>query len=508
MKGAPESDSGRGTRPLPPKNPARSKNGGAAVIGSETPPNPIDECHSGLRDLFRSARFNRTDELDVYAGDFRSFRDLGPIVTADMRHQMERLPCLPDEQAGLRSNDRRPINVAGSTQCLAGRRELPEMTDAFGQADPIRKIPRLCLRRASRSGGCRLCLNACPFNAVQGAGGGIEVDFSLCRICGVCEAVCPAGALQLQDPARGALLLRMQNDLAGRVQSGGPAPTLVLHESSIRTTGSMEPFSLGRGPNLWFEVAGIGRIGVEVLLAAVAWGAFRVVIWLPSAHPAAVKASLHRQVRMAGIILEGLGQSPDRVSVAEGVVPRAPGPPSNAAAPALFAPPEDKRTLLQLAVGHLFGQRPPAAQGVDLPPGSPCGEVRVAAQRCTFCMACAGVCPKGALSGGQGLPCLRFVEARCVQCGLCAESCPEQAITLAPRLLFDSGAAESFRVLAEETPFACIRCGRPFASHRMVERMTYKLEGHWMYRRPEDLRRLQMCSTCRVRDLYCASGGE
>lgn len=134
------------------------------------------------------------------------------------------------------------------------------------------------------------------------------------------------------------------------------------------------------------------------------------------------------------------------------------------------------------------------------------GEVRVSAKGCTFCMACAGVCPTEALSSGQGHPCLRFVEARCVQCGRCAEACPEQAVTLAPRLLFDPGSAESIRVLVAEAPFACIRCGTPFASHSMIERMTTKLEGHWMYRRPEDLRRLQMCAACRVRDLYRASG--
>jgi ferredoxin len=246
-----------------------------------------------------------------------------------------------------------------------------------------------------------------------------------------------------------------------------------------------------------------------MLLAALAWGAFRVVIRLPAAHPAAVKASVQREMLMAWIILEGLGQSAGRVSIVEGIItPQVSGSSAKASPPAQFAPPEDKRKLLRLAVRHLFEQCPPPAHGVDLPQGSSYGAVRVCAKDCTFCMVCAGVCPTGALSGGQGLPCLRFVEARCVQCGLCAEACPEQAITRVPRLLFDPADAESAQVLVEEEPFVCIRCGTPFASHRMIERMTVKLEGHWMYRRPKDLRRLQMCATCRVRDLYRAMGGE
>ena len=82
---------------------------------------------------------------------------------------------------------------------------------------------------------------------------------------------------------------------------------------------------------------------------------------------------------------------------------------------------------------------PSPTYGGTLPQGSPYGAVGVSARDCTFCMACAGVCPTGALTGGEGQPCLRFVEARCVQCGLCAEVCPEQAITLAPRLCSISG---------------------------------------------------------------------
>jgi ferredoxin len=298
----------------------------------------------------------------------------------------------------------------------------------------------------------------------------------------------------------------MQKDLADRVQHGEPSPMLVIHEPAMRTGGPIGVFNADGAPVLWFEVDHIGRIGAEVLLAAVAWGAFHVVIWLPSAHSTPVNASLQRHVRMARVILAGLGQPAGRVAVAEGIAPPMSASPADSVSPGHFAPPEDKRKLLRLAVRHLLEQRSPPAPWVDLPQGSPYGGLRVSPKACTFCMACAGVCPTGALSGGQGLPCLRFVEARCVQCGLCAGACPEQAITLAPRLLLNHESAESARVLLEDEPFACIRCGTPFASHRMIERMTSKLVGHWMYSRPEDLRRLQMCAPCRVRDLYRTSG--
>jgi len=44
-----------------------------------------------LRQLFSSPKFNVFDGLDTYRDDFRNFAPLGDVVTADMRHHVERL---------------------------------------------------------------------------------------------------------------------------------------------------------------------------------------------------------------------------------------------------------------------------------------------------------------------------------------------------------------------------------------------------------------------------------
>lgn len=44
-----------------------------------------------LRKLFHMPAFNLTDGLDDYAEDYHGFSELGEIVTADMRHQLQRL---------------------------------------------------------------------------------------------------------------------------------------------------------------------------------------------------------------------------------------------------------------------------------------------------------------------------------------------------------------------------------------------------------------------------------
>lgn len=43
-----------------------------------------------LRKLFHSPKFNVFDGLDTYRDDFTSFPPLGDVVTADMRHHLER----------------------------------------------------------------------------------------------------------------------------------------------------------------------------------------------------------------------------------------------------------------------------------------------------------------------------------------------------------------------------------------------------------------------------------
>ena len=48
------------------------------------------DASGGISIDFHSAEFNHTDDLNDYSGNYRSFESLDGVVTADMRHQMER----------------------------------------------------------------------------------------------------------------------------------------------------------------------------------------------------------------------------------------------------------------------------------------------------------------------------------------------------------------------------------------------------------------------------------
>jgi ferredoxin len=96
-------------------------------------------------------------------------------------------------------------------------------------------------------------------------------------------------------------------------------------------------------------------------------------------------------------------------------------------------------------------------------------------------------------------PMLRFVEDACVQCGLCKGTCPEKAITLKPQLDFRAATLPA-RVLNEQEPFCCIRCGKPFGVRSTVERVVAALaDKHWMYQGADRrLDAIKMCADCRV----------
>jgi len=170
-----------------------------------------------------------------------------------------------------------------------------------------------------------------------------------------------------------------------------------------------------------------------------------------------------------------------------------------AAKPATFSAVGGKRDLVRLALRELHAAAPAPVDIVPLPEGAPFGTVEVKVEGCTLCLSCVSACPTGALSGDPERPMLRFAEDACVQCGLCKATCPEKVIALKPQIDFRAATAMS-RIIKQEEPFECIRCGKPFGVKSSVERVAAKLEGqHWMFKNSKKrLDVIKMCADCRV----------
>ncbi len=386
--------------------------------------------------------------------------------------------------------------------------QLPELVGSFEKPTFFHYDAALCAHGNSGLTGCTRCIEACPTLAIASAGDRIEVDPYLCQGGGSCATACPSGAIRYAYPPPADLLAALRALLGRYRDAGGRRPWVLLHGAEggaalVQAAAARLPESV-----LPFAVEEVGSVGLEAWLAALAYGAGGVALLAGPDTPRSVRETLRTECACAGALTAALGYPPDVVrllhvldaeQLAESLAADAPG---IEIVPARFATLNEKRRTLRLAVDHLYAAAPRPVTVATLPAGAPFGEILIDTEACTLCMSCVSVCPASALLDGGERPQLQFIEVNCVQCGLCRTACPEHAVTLAPRMLFDTEQARTRRVLHEEAPFCCIACGKPFATQRMMQRIAQKLEGHWMYRTEAARRRLQMCEDCRVADLY------
>jgi ferredoxin len=419
---------------------------------------------------------------------------------------------------------------------LSGGRPLfsaPDLRDGYLRADPgdgeavLRAVLRardlvgsferpryitftdaLCAHSRSRIVGCTRCLNLCPTGAIVPAGNHVAIDPHVCAGCGQCAAVCPTGAASYALPPVDALLRKVRTLLAGYRSAGGKRAVILVHDDPHggALIETLARFGDGLPDHvLPFAVNEVTQIGLEAIAAFFAYGASAVRL-LTRARPRHDIGGLAQTIDLAETVLQGLGLAGGRVAViatddpdelrtsllAVEVDPPVP-------VPATFMPLGDKRSILRQSLVALHRAAEAPAEIVPLPAGAPFGAVEIDVAGCTLCLSCVSACPTGALRDDPEKPLLRFAEDACVQCGLCKATCPEKVITLKPQLDFRTTTAPP-RILKEEPPFCCIRCGKPFGVRSTIERVMAKLEGsHWMFKdAPDRMEIVKMCDDCRV----------
>lgn len=381
--------------------------------------------------------------------------------------------------------------------------EIPGLVGDFDKPEFFHYDAAICAHSRSGIQACTRCIDACPTQAIQSIGESIEVNPYLCQGAGSCATACPSGAITYRYPQARDTLDRLRLLLRSYRDSGGKRPVLLIHDREeggrvLRELAATLPEHL-----LPFACEETGSLGLETWLAALAYGAAAVVLCASPQTPPPVLRELREQLAYADSLLRGLGYDADRIQLlitgdADAMVTalRAIDRPV-IEPPAGFAGFNEKRRILGLALDHLYARSPAPRPVVELPPGAPFGTVTVDGGRCTLCMACVSQCPGQALLAGDDRPQLKFIEENCVQCGLCERSCPEQAIVPSPRYLYEREARNQVRVLHEEEPFLCVRCGKAFATRSTIDRITAKLVNHPMFQ-GDALRRIQMCEDCRV----------
>jgi ferredoxin len=398
-----------------------------------------------------------------------------------------------------------PGDPAASLRAVLKARDL---TGTFDKPRYITFTENLCAHSRSKIVGCRRCLDLCPTGAITPTGDHVVIDAAICAGCGQCAAACPTGAAGYALPPADAHLRILRALLGAYREAGGKQAVVMFHdgEHGGELIDALARFGDGLPANvLPVQVNEVTQVGLEAVAAAFAYGA-SAVRFLIRAKPRHDVAGLAKTIALAQPILAAVGFAGARVATIETDDPDALGGAlramvsmDGAAKPATFSAVGGKRDVARLALREMHAVAPHPVDVVALPEGAPFGTVEVNVEGCTLCLSCVSACPTGALSDDPERPMLRFAEDACVQCGLCKATCPEKVISLKPQINFRSATAMS-RIIKQEEPFACIRCGKPFGVKSTVERVVAKLEGqHWMFKDSKKrLDVIRMCSDCRV----------
>lgn len=368
----------------------------------------------------------------------------------------------------------------------------------------------LCAHSRNGITGCTRCLSLCPTGAIMPDGDSVIIDPAICAGCGQCAAACPTGAAAYALPDAATVVARLRAALKAWHAAGGKvAPAIIFHDADHGEALIDASGRYGRGLPahvIPLNVNEITQIGPEVLAAALAYGAGSVAV-LGRARPQHDQSGLESSLALVRQVADAVGHGsltlietddPDALEAALTDLPRNPV----RATPASFLPPVDKRGLLVMAFAEMNCTAPAPATTIPLAAGAPFGAIIVDTDACTLCQACTGVCPTGALLDNPETPMLRFTESACVQCGLCVATCPETAITLAPQLDFAAWDTPK-KILHEEEPFCCTKCGEAFATRSGIERIQARLTNHWMFSGEDSEQRLKvlaMCEDCRVEE--------
>lgn len=355
---------------------------------------------------------------------------------------------------------------------------MPKITDIIEIAESMRDCPVFVVReRCSavrhRQAKCRLCVEACPENAITVGGNKVEIDFSFCVACGACTSVCPTEALVSLRPTDDELASAAASAVEA---SGGMAVFACARKASYREAD----------PAKYAEVPCLARLDESLFVRLAAHGVRDIVAvdgtcktckyrdTRPAIEETIDQANEILAVQGSDVRVVRASEFPDEVLAADafdmygssrrGFFGQASEAARDAAgktfehvlkgdkarnAPALkeILSINEEGTLPQLdAARHDNLINAMAQIGQPVEPElftRRFGLVTIDRSKCNSCAMCTVFCPTHALSKSDDAPTeqggvvLEFSAMSCVQCHLCEDICMRDCLVVEPMVPTD-----------------------------------------------------------------------
>lgn len=311
-----------------------------------------------------------------------------------------------------------------------------------------------CASGKSELIGCNLCVIACPNQAIVREGEKIHFEELLCSGCGVCSAVCPISIPKLIGSSISERIkILLDNELKSKI---------LLIACEEKKEKLME---IGRAKEKYPAVlplfCKLGEISEVDLLYAMIYGADGIAIY--ACKECLEKAERSKSLEMAKLFLKAFGLE-DRIKIiADEELKDLSFTPIKHKKIEIKGNKREKLVELMQSFSELYSMKKLRVEG-----DYPFAELTVS-DACTFCDACLSMCPTEALrKEGEKL---LFTYAKCMACGLCQKACPEKAIELKKVLDIEKLSKEEAITLYEAELVKCKKCGKPFASKKIIEKV-------------------------------------
>ncbi len=244
---------------------------------------------------------------------------------------------------------------------------LAAMVGEFEKPKFFAYKPSICAHGRSQKVGCSQCIDVCSADAIRPDGDHVAVEPHLCVGCGACATVCPSGAMTYAFPTATDTGRRLKTLLGTYAAAGGAEACILLHAEAGRAALALQARRFRGLPArvLPVEVRHVASVGLDLWLAALAYGASQIGVLLTGEEAPEYREALEREMRVGAAIAQALGYQGEHFLLFDATDARtlddalwSSRPALPVRSPAVFAVTNDKRATCGFALEHLARHAP------------------------------------------------------------------------------------------------------------------------------------------------------